>query len=120
MKEAHDHSRVSPEGKQVGEEMARLSDSEIKKLEEKGVADERCKTCAFRAGTVPNGCIQTQADAMKCVMEGHLFICHQDLKNQKPCFGYMTARASIIKKNGGEDVRIKMPWEFSHDDQVKK
>lgn len=115
MKEAHDHRRVTPEGKAIGEQVARLTETMVNELEQKGISDQRCKTCAFRQGTVPNGCIQTQADALKCVMEGNLFICHQNLKNPTPCFGYMAARAAIIKANDGNDVREEMPWKYSHE-----
>ena len=65
MREAHDHHRVSPEGRAIGEQQARMADGSIARLVAEGEPDERCKSCAFVRGTVPNGCLQTQMDALK-------------------------------------------------------
>lgn len=116
----NDHSRVTLEGKKIGKETARMANFMVKQLEAKGIEDQRCKTCAFREGTVPNGCLQTQADVMKCVIEGNIFLCHQNLKTPAPCFGYLAARSSIIQANGGQDFRAKVPWDYSVDDGQTK
>ncbi len=108
MKEAHDHHRVTPEGKQCGEQVARLTEKGIAKLVTEGEPDERCKTCAFRAGTVPNGCPQTQADVMKCVLEAVPFYCHQ--RKGELCHGWYAARVAL----GGKICRV--PWDFSPPD----
>jgi hypothetical protein len=108
MKEAHDHKRVTPEGRAIGFNLVRMTEPAIADLERQGEPDERCKTCAFRLGTVPNGCLQTMADAMKCALEGVPFHCHQDLR--KPCHGWFAARYAL---NG---ATTNCPWEFSPPD----
>jgi hypothetical protein len=114
VKEAHNHHRVTPEGRAAGEQTARLVEKAIQKLEAEGEPDERCKTCAFRAGTVPNGCPQTQSDAMKAGMEGVPFMCHQrineDGKHTTPCHGWYAMRVAL------KGAVIKAPWEFSPPD----
>lgn len=55
-----DHSRVSPEGRAIGAQWVRMVEPIIAHLVAEGEPDERCKSCAFRLGTVPNGCLQTQ------------------------------------------------------------
>jgi len=93
VKEAYDHHRVTPEGRALGESMARLYDIAEKRLGDKADPDERCKTCAFRAGTVPNGCAQTQLDINKCAADGIPFYCHQH-KGQL-CHGWVTVRIGL-------------------------
>lgn len=93
MKEAHDHHRVSVEGRMLGEQMARLYDIAEKRLGDEADEGERCKTCAFRAGTVPNGCAQTQLDISKCVAEGIPFYCHQNVGQL--CHGWVITRIGL-------------------------
>jgi hypothetical protein len=109
MKEAHDHQRVSPEGRHIGELTAKVADRCAAKLEAEGEPDERCKTCAFRAGTVPNGCLQTQADAIKAVIEDVPFLCHQNLNTI--CHGWFAIGVQMNGRVGS------VPWEFSPPDQ---
>lgn len=109
MKEAHDHHRVTPEGRAAGEQTARLVEKAIAKL---GEPDERCKTCAFRAGTVPNGCAQTQCDVMKCIIERKPFMCHQD--PAMPCFGWYAASVAL---KGAIPAGATVPWEMSPPDE---
>jgi hypothetical protein len=105
-----DPARVTPEGRELGENIARLIQPAIEELAAMGEPDVRCATCAFRAGTVPNGCAQTLMDAMKCVMEGsRVFLCHQDTSHQTVCHGYFAARFA-----GGAKDR-KVPWDYSPD-----
>lgn len=72
---------------------------------------ERCGTCAFRAGTIPNGCEETLADAVKCLVEkDRLFMCHETLKGEEkvPCAGYMTLLSAT------QDFPIKkVSWEYA-------
>lgn len=110
MKDAYDHKRVTPGGRRAGAALCRLTEPAIAALIADGEPDERCKTCAFRLGTVPNGCVQTQADAMKCVMEGVPFYCHQDPTHKTPCHGWFAGRRALKGK-----TRI-MPWAFSHEE----
>lgn len=102
MKEAHDHHRVTPEGKLLGQQMAKLYAIAEKRLHCSAEViprthltelTERCRTCAFRAGTVPNGCAQTQLDISKCVSEGIPFYCHQH--QGQLCRGWVVTRAGL-------------------------
>jgi len=99
MKEAHDHHRVSPEGQFLGEQMARLYEIAEQRLGDDADPDERCKTCAFRAGTVPNGCAQTQLDISKCAAEGIPFHCHQH--RGQLCHGWVTVRIGLRDQLAG-------------------
>jgi hypothetical protein len=110
MKAAHDHHRVTPEGREAGQQHARLCEKAISKI---GEPDERCKTCAFRAGTVPNGCLQTQLDVLKCVVEKKPFMCHHDLS--MPCFGWYAISAAIA---GKIPPGMTVPWDMSPPDEA--
>ena len=107
-----DHSRASPEGRALGEKLVRITEPWVKHLAAEGEADERCKTCAFRAGTVPNGCIQTQMDAFKALVEKVPFGCHQ---RSGICHGWYAASVGIRQneKVKGPMAMNKVPWEFS-------
>lgn len=118
MKEANDHKRVTPEGRAAGFNLVRLTEPAIAELEREGEPDERCKTCAFRLGTVPNGCLQTQLDAMKAVVEGVPFLCHQADRKGWPCHGWYAARVAVqsAEKARGVKLQATCPWEFSPPD----
>jgi hypothetical protein len=93
MKEAHDHHRVSAEGQALGEQMVRLYDIAARRLGDQADEGERCRTCAYRAGTVPNGCAQTQLDISKCTAEGIPFYCHQH--RGELCHGWIVTRTGL-------------------------
>ncbi len=111
-------NRVTPEGTELGRHMARLIAPVIERLEREGEPDERCNSCAFRLGTVPNGCPQTQMDALKAVMEHTPFLCHQSPKVKgkytKLCHGWYAARVESRERGL---LPIVCPWEFSKDDE---
>ncbi len=110
-----EHNRVSPEGKRLGEQMARLCDREVAKLIAEGEysEDERCKSCAFRLGTVPNGCLQTQADVMKAVMEHEPFFCHMtDVPGTEVCAGWFASVQALKNKS-----KVICPWPYSPPDE---
>ncbi len=112
---SRDHSRITPEGKILGEQMARLTAPALELMASQGIADDRCQSCAFRAGTVPNGCPQTQMDVVKAIMEGVPFKCHQSPKDAQGqcsdlCHGWIAARVAM----GGETATV--PWEFSKEE----
>jgi hypothetical protein len=68
----------TPEGRLLGAELARLADIEEEHLRERFPrAHRRCGECAFRAGTDPNGCVETLMDAVKAIVEGVPFYCHK-------------------------------------------
>lgn len=99
----------TPEGRELGAHLVRLVEPDIAKLVEQGVADLRCTTCAFRAGTMPNGCPTTVMDALKCAMEGVPFYCHErKLPNGERdfCAGWYAWRES----SGWTKVKAFWPW----------
>jgi hypothetical protein len=76
-------NRPSPEGRVLGMELARLTDKSGQAAREKFPNHKaRCKSCAFTAGTVPNGCLPTVMDALKCVVDGTPFHCHQQFDDR--------------------------------------
>ena len=93
-------NRPSLEGRALGAELARFADVEIAKLG----TDLRCRSCAFRAGTVPNGCLPTVGDALKCSMEGVPFWCHE--RSHLHCAGW-AALCDPTKEP------VLMPYPFS-------
>lgn len=105
----------------MGEVMARLADAECAALAAKDEPDERCKTCAFRAGTVPNGCFQTQSDALKAVVEGVPFMCHHHRSSTGQhthiCHGWFAVRRIVMRKEKATGQRLApAPWDFSPPD----
>jgi hypothetical protein len=49
----------------------------------------RCSSCAFRLGPhLANGSPATQLDALKCVIEGEAFYCHQHDRDGEVCSGW--------------------------------
>lgn len=114
MSAVREHNRVTLEGRQCGERLSRMTDSEVGKLIAEGewTEDERCVSCAFRHGTVPNGCPQTQLDVLKCVMEHEPFYCHMtDPVGTEVCSGWFAAMQAVNKK-----PPVKLPYEFSPPD----
>ena len=114
--EARTPNRVTPDGRRVGEQLSRMTDIEVGKLISEGEwsKDERCKSCAFRYGTVPNGCLQTQADALKSVLERKTFGCHVPGRGTGTCMGWF---AAMQFKGGAKREPVKCPWEFSPPDE---
>lgn len=97
-----DHHRVNPQGQALGKSSARLAELGRQRLQALGLVDlglptlrdEKCKSCAARAGTVPNGCLQTQLDFLKAATEGRPFLCHAPADG-RICAGWAQARAQI-------------------------
>jgi hypothetical protein len=95
-------NRPSPEGAALGEQMARLCDVEKEKQAER-FPDQlpRCDECAFRLGTLPNGCAETQMDALKCVLERVPFFCHKGLKDgdepKQLCRGWVILASNSVE-----------------------
>ena len=103
----------------MGEQMVRLTEPAILRMKLQGEPDERCKSCAFRAGTVPNGCMQTQMDVLKAVVEDVPFLCHQHDRKGWPCHGWFAARVAIHeaeRRTGRKLPAIECPWPFSPPD----
>lgn len=118
---AHEHHRVCEVGKRAGAFMAQLADAEIAALAREGDVDERCKSCAFRAGTVPNGCAQTQLDIQKAITEDVPFMCHcyRD-KGGKPnriCYGWFAVRRIVDRFEQGTGRKLPpCDYDFSAPD----
>lgn len=108
MKEAHDHHRVSPDGRAIGFETCILIEPVVQRLVREGEPDDRCVSCAGRYGTVPNGCVQTQADFIKAASEAVPFLCH--VKKGQTCHAWYAARIAL---KGRTEL---MPWDFSAPD----
>lgn len=112
-------NRVTPDGQRIGEQLSRMTDIEVGKLITEGEweKDERCASCAFRHGTVPNGCAQTQMDALKAVLERKTFSCHvaRDgcAAGVHACMGWF---AAMQFKGGAKRPAVECPWEFSQPD----
>lgn len=86
----------TPEGRELGRELARLCDGELA-----GRRDDRCGSCALRAGDhLANGSVETLMSALKCAMEGEPFWCHE---HDRACAGWA---AMAFPK----DARVAAPW----------
>ena len=80
-------NRPTELGREAGKHLARLcDDAEAKKM----LIRPCCTTCAFRAGTIPNGCESTVMDALKCSMEDVRFNCHE---THLSCAGWLAMRS---------------------------
>jgi hypothetical protein len=79
--------------------MARLCDAELS-----GKPDNRCSSCAFRAGDhVANGSPETLMTALKCAAEGEVFWCHE---HDRACAAW--AIMSFPK-----EARVEVAWEYA-------
>lgn len=94
-------NRPTPEGRECGAQLSELFDDAD---QTRTVMRQRCTTCAFRLGTIPNGCEATVMDALKCVVEGLQFNCHE--QQGKACAGWLTMRLKEPKT---------VPWPYSND-----
>lgn len=101
------------EGRELGVQLARIADRAAERWQDQlGFVPVRCGSCAFRAGTVPNGCLPTLANAVKCAVENDPFKCHE-FKGWRDgsgepvttCAGYMLAQSEM--RGIGE-----APWQF--------
>lgn len=95
----------SAHGRLLGVEFAALADA-MEPLHPE--IPSRCKTCAFREGTIPNQMAGTLVQAMHCVLgtDPAPFCCHQTLKDGIPqslCAGYALARLAPF-----EDVKAAL------------
>lgn len=89
-------NEATPEGRALGRELARLCDAELS-----GKVDDRCETCACRAGDhLANGSPETLMGFVKCVLERTPFWCHE---RDAPCAGWLAMRSPPSQ------VR-KVPW----------
>jgi hypothetical protein len=122
-----DHHRVSVEGKQLGRLTSAMTERGRARMQAEGLLginlpglrDEMCASCACRAGTVPNGCLQTQLDLLKTVVEGKPFLCHAP-KDGKACAGWVGARAEhVARPLPAAVIAMTNAWEYSPPDDVQ-
>lgn len=111
-------NRPSPEGRMLGEQLARLTDkAEAESRARFPNHKRRCKSCAFTAGTVPNGCLPTVMDALKCVVDGTPFHCHQEFDDQGVptdlCAGWAIASMASDDRLRERMQPIVGDWELS-------
>lgn len=112
-------NRPTEVGKALGANLARLCDAEEIKLRER-LPDmaERCKSCAFRAGTIPNGCPETLMDAIKASIEWVPFLCHERLDvDRKPhewCAGWF-----ILAGRGDQPGEVSWPFSDEPDAEAR-
>ncbi len=103
-------NRGTAEGRELGQKMARLCDSAEPDARLK-MPDlpPRCSSCAFRAGRhVANGSPETLMDAVKCLVEGVEFQCHEPARKGQPCSGW-----AMIMLADNRPVFGTAPWSFS-------
>jgi hypothetical protein len=116
------HNRVTKKGIALGAQTARLAQAGVDLLLRDGELDERCKSCAFRVGTVPNGCPQTQIDVLKAVAEGVRFNCHQADRKGEVCHGWYASRVAMRQAAVRRRMPmpyLKCPWPFSPPDDAE-
>lgn len=121
------HARVTPLGEAMGRNAARLAQLGRLRLEAEGLTnlglptmrDDMCRTCACQPGKVPNGCLQTQLDFLKCVVEGQRFMCHSP-KDGRMCAGWIAARAEHVANPLPSEAQAFLArWEYSPTDEAK-
>jgi hypothetical protein len=120
------HSRVTPQGRSMGKNAARLAELGRRRLEADGLTnlnmpmlrDEMCKSCACQPGSVPNGCLQTQMDLLKSAVEGKPFLCHAPLDGRM-CAGWVRARSELVANPlPTQATALLEKWEYSPPDDV--
>ena len=104
-------NRPTPEGRLLGEQIARFADDAMSAKRAAAPAyPERCNSCAFRLGTVPNGCPTTLMDALKCVLEVEPFMCHEVLDDGREPVKVCAGWAAMLTP---DREPVKVPWGFS-------
>ena len=101
---------VTREGGKLGARMAKFcDDAEPKARLRFPELPPRCNSCAFRAGShLANGSPYTQMDAIKCVMEGIEFRCHEPCRKDAICTGW-----AMLMLAKDAPYFIDVPWDFS-------
>lgn len=97
------------EGAELGKKLAQwCDDAEPKARLRMPELPPRCNSCAFREGRhLANGSPATQMDALKCVMEGREFYCHETAREGALCSGWAMF---MLAKDEADFVEV--PWEF--------
>lgn len=107
-------NRPTPEGAELGKHLARFCD-EAEPAARLRVPDlpPRCNSCAFRAGPhTASGSPQTQMDALKCVMQGNEFLCHEPAREGHLCSGWAMM---MLAKDSPDFVEVSWPFSSQTD-----
>lgn len=114
-----DRNHATEEGSQLGEKLAEFCDkAEPKARLRYPDLPPRCSSCAFRKGPhLANNSPYTQMDALKCVMEGVEFHCHQHDRNEALCSGW---QMMLLAKEEPDFVEAPWPWSFDEAGQGDK
>jgi hypothetical protein len=98
----------TPEGAELGQELARLTDNAEPQARLKvPQIPPRCASCALRAGPhLANQSPTTLLNMVKCVMENVPFECHEPHRAGELCSGW--AMLMLTKP----DELIEVPWDF--------
>jgi hypothetical protein len=107
-------NRPTALGKKIGRYLARLTEKCEKSLRLGGrIVPEPCGTCAFRRGTIPNGCEETVSDAMKAVAErDRTFMCHERPNGEAPtkvCGGFAIVTTALALSGAPTKKAL---WEY--------
>jgi hypothetical protein len=103
-------NHTTPEGKALGQRMAKFcDDAEPKARLRLPELPPRCNSCAFRSGNhLASASPFTQMDALKCVVEGTEFHCHDHVREGSICSGWAMMMLAKDEPDFGE-----VPWDFS-------
>lgn len=103
---------ATQDGRQLGKWMAEICDAAEPKARLKLPAlPPRCASCAFRHGNhLANGSPATQMDALKCLLEGKEFQCHDVHRTDEPCSGW-----AMVMLSADDFSPSQAPWDFSLD-----
>jgi hypothetical protein len=106
---AKTRNAATDEGRELGHHLARFcDDAEPAARLKVPELVPRCASCAFRAGPhVANGSPTTQMDALKCVIEGVEFLCHEPARKGHPCSGWTML---ILAKDEPDFVEVAWPF----------
>jgi len=113
----------SPEGAMLGVQLAVMVSIELEAMRHKYPNHrEPCGTCAFSKGTVPNRCVATVMDALKCAIEQREFRCHE---THEMCCGWLLmcgAQNQVTKNflNLAGEGKHKAPWDWSVTDEDER
>lgn len=101
---------TTPEGHELGAKLAKwCDDAEPAARLRCPELPPRCNSCAFRGGPhLANGSPATLLDALKCVMEGVSFFCHEPAREDALCMGW----AMFMLAKNGADGFGEAPWDF--------
>jgi len=104
-------NHTTDEGRRLGKKLAKwCDDAEPKARLRFPELPPRCQSCAFREGNhLANGSAYTQMDALKCVMEGKEFECHDVHRTDQLCMGWAMFMLAKDEPDFGA-----VPWNFSN------